>query len=100
MSKPTTIRLPDSMLKRVDRLARQSATDRATSLRRLIEIGMSEEETRRLLASYQEGKASAGQVCEALGLSAWELPDLLRRHGVQRNVTFEDWLGSARLLPR
>ena len=67
-------------------------------MRRLIEAGMREEETRALLASYESGKVSAGQVCKALSLNPWELPDVLKAHGARRNVTFEDWLGSTSLV--
>jgi hypothetical protein len=57
-----------------------------------------EERTNRALAGYVEGRLSAGQVCEMLDLSTWELPNLLRANDLHRNVTFEDWLDSAGII--
>lgn len=52
-----------------------------------------------VLADYAKGKLPGGQVCEELGVSPWEFPDLLTRAGIHRNVDFEDWLDSAGFKP-
>jgi predicted DNA-binding protein len=97
MRKPTTLRLPDELLEEVDRQARRAGLRRGAYLRHLIREGLQRENTVALLAEYEAGRLSAGQVCLALKLSAWEFSDLLRAHNIRRNVTFEDWLDSADL---
>ncbi len=95
MSKPTTLRLPDELLADVDKRARRKGLERAAYLRLLIKRGLVEDEREAVLAEYAAGKLSEGQVCEELGVSPWEFPDLLKRAGIVRNVDFEDWLDSA-----
>lgn len=97
MSKPTTLRLPDELLMRVDESARRKGLERAAYLRMLIRRGLDDDLRAAVLADYAEGRLSGGQVCEELGVSPWEFPDLLKRAGIVRNVDFEDWLDSAAL---
>ena len=99
MSKPTTLRLPDELLADVDERARRRGMERATYLRMLIRRGLDEDRRDAVLADYAAGRLSAGQVCEELGLSPWEFPDLLKRAGITRNVDFEDWLDSGVFRP-
>jgi len=73
--------------------------DRASYLRRLVQDGLRQDKVRSILAEYERGEVSAGGACEALGITPWEFGDLLKVNGVRRNVSFEDWLGSTRLLP-
>ena len=95
MSKPTTLRLPDELLEQLDERARRKGLERAAYLRMLIRRGLDEDLRAAALADYAEGRLSEGQVCEELGVSPWEFPDLLKRAGLTRNVDFEDWLDSA-----
>ena len=95
MSRPTTIRVPDELLKEVDEQARRTGLGRAATLRHLLRKGLWEEKVTVTLGDYEAGKLSGGQVCRLLGISPLDFPDLLRARSVRRNVTLEDWLDSA-----
>ena len=97
MSSPTSLRLSAKTLKAVDEGARRKGLDRAAYLRFLIERGLCREKELELLQDYSLGRVSAGQICEELGLAPWDFSDLLKKAGLSRNVSFEDWFESARL---
>ena len=97
MKKATTVRLPLEMLEKIDKGARRNGIERGDYLRRLINKGLSEDVYDTVFCDYAAGKLSAGQVCEKLGLTPWELLDQMRVRKIARNVTFEDWLDSVAL---
>ncbi len=94
MSKPTTVRLPEELLQQVDERARVRHMERADYLRLLIRTALDAEREEAVLADYSSARISAGRAAELLGLSQWELVELLQRRGMPRNVRFEDWLDS------
>jgi len=97
MKKATTVRLPVEILDNIDKNARRNGIERGDYLRRLIKKGLNQDVHDAAFADYAAGKLSAGQVCEKLGLTPWELLDQMKVRNIVRNVTFEDWLDSAEL---
>ena len=97
MKKATTVRLSEDMLKRIDEYAQACGMERGACMRKLIGKGLVQELQEAVFADYAAHRLSAGQACEALGVSPWEFVDLLRAKGMVRNVTFEDWVDSAGL---
>jgi predicted DNA-binding protein len=97
MKKPTTVRLPEELLRKVQKYARRNGMERGEYLRKLIKRGLTQEMLDAAIADYEAGRLSAGQVCETLGLSPWELVDMMKARGIDRNVTFEDWMDSREL---
>jgi predicted transcriptional regulator len=94
MTKPTTIRLPDTLLRQLDRRAKARGVDRATLLRDLLRDALARDDEEETLAAYRAGRISLSGAAAQLGIDPWEFFELLRTHGATLNVTLEDWLDS------
>jgi len=97
MAKPTTIRIPEDLLKDIDRFAQELKLDRSTYLREILRMGFSIDKQHQLLAKYTRGELSQREVCEELGWSPWEFLAQLKARNLHLNVTLEDWLDAATL---
>jgi predicted DNA-binding protein len=97
-TKPTTIRLPEDLLERLDRRARERGKDRATYIREFLHAGLASGLEEEVVAQYRDGRLSLSEAARRLGLDAWEWFDRLRRHGESINVELEDWVDSRRSL--
>ena len=97
MLKPTTVRVSDDFLKELNRFTKEMKLDKSSYLRAIMIRGFEDDKKERLLSEYQNGDLTAGEVCRHLGITAWDLFDLLRKSNMAMNVTLEDWLDSGRL---
>ena len=95
MTKPTTIRLPEELLRDLDRRARSRGTDRASLLRELLRDALARDAEEETLAAYRTGRLSLTEASSRLRIDPWSFFDLLRRRGEPINVTIEDWMDSA-----
>lgn len=98
MTKPTTIRLPDDLVKQLDQRARSRGEDRASVIRDLLRAGLAREIEEETLAAYRERRISLSEGAARLGLDLWSWFDLLRRNGESVNVEMEDWIDSREAL--
>ncbi len=98
MLKPTTVRVPDDFLKEINRFVKDRKLDKSAYLREILRKGFDDDKRERLLAEYQTGGLSTGEICQKLGISVWEFFDLLKNKTVSLNVVLEDWLDSGRLV--
>jgi Ribbon-helix-helix protein, copG family len=97
MSKPTTIRLPDDLLKEIDQLVQELKLDRSAYLREIVSKGFSIDREERLLQKYVKGELNYMEVCRDVGWNPWQLLDHLKARNLHLNVDLEDWLDSAQL---
>jgi predicted DNA-binding protein len=97
MSKPTTIRIPDALLKEIDQLVQELKLDRSAYLREIVSKGFSIDREDRLLRKYVKGELNYMEVCRELGQNPWELLDHLKARNLHLNVDLEDWLDSAQM---
>lgn len=97
MLKPTTVRVPDDFLKELQKFIKDMKLDKSAYLREIMKKGFEDDRRERLLAEYQNGVLSAGEVCKKLGMSVWEFFDLLKNKNIPLNVALEDWLDSGSL---
>ena len=97
MLKPTTVRVSDDFLKELNKFTREMKLDKSSYLRAIMIKGFENDKKERLLSEYQNGALSAGEVCKHLGITAWDLFDLLKKNSMAMNVTLEDWLDSGSL---
>ncbi len=97
MGKPTTIRIPEDLLKEIDKSAKELHMDRSAYLREVLRKGLYVDKEERYLDKYRRGEMSMGEVCKALGSDPWEFMARLREKGIFLNVSLEDWLDSSRL---
>lgn len=94
MTKPTTVRLPEDLVKQLDERARSRGEDRASVIRELLRAGLARQVEAETLAAYREQRISLSEGAARLGLDLWSWFDLLQRNGESVNVELEDWIDS------
>lgn len=94
MLRPTTVRVPDKLLKELSRFVKEMHLDKSAYLREIIKKGFTEDRQERLLQMYQAGKLTLPEVCKKLNITTWDFLELLKRRGINLNVSLEDWLDS------
>jgi len=97
MLKPTTVRVPDEFLKELSKFTKEMHLDKSAYLREIMKKGFMEDKQERLLQMYQAGKLTLLEVCKKLNTTTWDFFDLLRKRGMNLNVSLEDWLDSEEL---
>ncbi len=97
MLRPTTVRVPDKLLKELSRFAKEMDLDKSAYLREIINKGFTEDKQERLLQMYQTGKLTLPEVCKRLNITTWDFLELLKRRGINLNVSLEDWLDSGEI---
>ena len=97
MLRPTTVRVPDEFLKEVSRFIKEMHLDKSAYLREIMKKGFTEDKQERLLQMYQAGKLTLSEVCRKLDKKPWDFFDLLKKRGMNLNVSLEDWLDSGKL---
>jgi predicted transcriptional regulator len=97
MAKPTTIRIPEELLKQIDQLARELKLDRSAYLREVLRKGFSIDKQDRALQKYLRGEMSQMEVCQELDWNPWEFLEQLKARNLHLSVQLEDWLDSANI---
>ncbi len=97
MLKPTTVRVPDDFLKELSKFIKEMNLDKSAYLREIMKRGFVEDKQERILQMYQSGKLSFLETCKKLNITTWDFFDLLKKRGMNLNVSLEDWLDSAEL---
>ncbi len=97
MTKPTTIRLSEDLLKEIDEFVQEAQLDRSAYLREILKKGFSLDKQQRMLQKYAAGDLSILEVCRTLGWNPWEFLDKLKANNFHINVEIEDFLDSTDL---
>ena len=97
MAKPTTIRIPDDLLKEINEFVQELKLDRSAYLREVLRKGFSADKQDRLLLKYARKELSQMEVCKELNWAPWEFLDQLKSRNLHLNVELEDWLDSEEL---
>ncbi len=97
MLRPTTVRVPDDFLKELSKFIKEMNLDKSAYLREIMKRGFTEDKQERVLQMYQSGKLSLLETCKKLNITNWDFFDLLKRRGMNLNVSLEDWLDSEEL---
>lgn len=97
MNKPTTIRIPENLLKEINQFVKQFQLDRSAYLREVLKKGFSADKEDRLFSKYASGELSMMEVCKDLSLNPWEFLSKLKEKNVYLNVDLEDWMDSSKL---
>ena len=95
MAKPTTFRIPDDLLREIEKNIRDSKIDRSVYLREVLHKGVRADKQDRWLRKYISGEVGLMDVCRELNWTPWELFDQLKARDLYLNVSLEDWLDSA-----
>jgi len=94
MTKPTTIRLSEELLKEIEEFVQEARLDRSAYLREILQKGFSLDKQNRILQKYASGELSILEVCRTLGWNPWEFSDKLKANNFHINVEIEDFLNS------
>jgi len=97
MAKPTTIRLPENLLKEIEQVIREQNLDRSTYLREVLQRGFTADKEERLLQKYARQELSQEEVCQGLGWDPWQFLTMLKTRDLRLNVQLEDWMDAAEL---
>jgi predicted HTH domain antitoxin len=74
--------MPESLLKKVDLYGELNLEDRSTAIRQLVAEGLRVKLQQTVLEQFKKGKLTLRQGAELLGLTYWEMNELLRENHV------------------
>lgn len=97
MLRPTTVRVPDDFLKEVSKFIKEMDLDKSAYLREIMKKGFTEDKQEKILQMYQMGRLTFLEACRKLNITPWDFFDLLKKRGMNLNVSLEDWLDSEEL---
>jgi len=83
-------RLKDKILEDFNLIVNEEKTDRATVLRKLLAIGISQWKLEHALKLYKEQKATTWKAAEIAGISLYEFIDVLKNRRIPAQYTTED----------
>jgi predicted HTH domain antitoxin len=92
-TKHLTGRVSKRQIDRLDKISRQENTDRSSTLRKILEIGMNEYAKRKAIEEYREGRISVGKAAEESGLSIAEFYMILEKENVPVRIDLESLKG-------
>lgn len=98
MGKTYTSRLPDDMVKEIERIARIEKLDKSSVIRRLLDRAIPEWKLEYALKLYQNGEISIGKAAELSSLSIWEFMEKLSRYKIPFNYTLDDLKNDLKLV--
>jgi predicted HTH domain antitoxin len=81
--KPLAVRIPAEVRKELLEIAEQEKLDKATVVRNLLEVGLSEWRKQTALDFLREGKVTFAKAAEMAKLSLWEFADLVKQRNVE-----------------
>lgn len=89
--KAVTTRLPSRVLRDIEFFARADSTDRSEQIRRLIETGLRQRKIDYALRRYRDRSASIPWIAEFLGVTVWEVMEILAERGVEAQYSAKDF---------
>jgi len=81
--KPIATRIPEELEREIREVMLLEKTDKATAVRKILEIGIDEWRKRYALSLLQEGKVSFNKAAQITKLSVWDFAELLRQRRVE-----------------
>ena len=95
-TKTLSIRIDDEDYRFLSTLAKEEKEDVSKKVRELVDLG------RVMLAieKYQKSEASIEKAARIAGVSIAKMIDILRKHGIEANLEYEDYLKGLKSLRR
>jgi len=85
-----TARLPQEMLKEVERLAEKMKVDHPELIRRLLDFAIQQKKIEDALEAYREGSVTLWKAAEMAGVSLREMMDLVKEKKIPIPYTLDD----------
>lgn len=83
-------RVTKELLKEIESIGMEEGADKATTLRRLLTVGVRQWKLDHALKLYREGRVTTARAATLAGLSVYEFIDVLREKRVPAQYTIED----------
>ena len=90
MKEAIGIRLPEEVLKKIDKLSKEEMEDRSTVIRKLVLLGYSDLMKKRSIEKYLKGEITFSEAAELAGLTLWEMEKYMIENGVRSSYSLED----------
>ena len=87
---PVATRISESELREIEALAKEEKVDKATLLRRVIDLGLRQLRTQRTVELYRAGRVTMRKAARIAGVSLWEMIDVLDRERVPVQYSLKD----------
>ncbi|MEM2202637.1 MAG: UPF0175 family protein [Candidatus Bathyarchaeia archaeon] len=81
--KPLAVRIPEEIEKEIQEVIEREGLDKATVVRTLLELGISEWRKQTALELLRDGKVTFAKAAEMAKLSLWEFADLLKQRNIE-----------------
>jgi metal-responsive CopG/Arc/MetJ family transcriptional regulator len=90
MEKAIGVRLPEDLLKQIEKLSEEEVTDRSTTIRKLVMLGYKDLMKRRSEEGYLRGSITFSEAAHRAGLTLWEMEKYLVEQGFKSSYSIED----------
>ena len=81
--KPLAVRVPAKLDEEISEIIKEEKTDKATVVRNLLEVGITEWRKQTAIELLSKGKVTFSQAAEIAKLSLWEFADLAKQHNFE-----------------
>jgi len=100
MSQPIGIRLPDEILREIDKVSKREIEDRSTVIRRLILLGYSTFRKQKAAEEYTKGIITLSEAAKQADITLWEMEKFLVEQGYKSEYSIEDLADELRILDK
>lgn len=98
MGQAIGIRLPDDVLKLIEKVSKEELEDRSTIIRKLIMIGYKDFMKKKAAEDYLCGKITISEAANDAGITIWEMEQYLVSRGFKSSYSAEDLKAEIKLL--
>ena len=85
-----SLTLPDELLEKSERIAKEKSEDRSTVMRELLSLGIKQYMVNEAVELYVDGKVSLEKAAEISDVSIWKFMDVLKDKKVPIKYDLED----------
>lgn len=86
----TSVRLPEEMLREIEKLVREEGIDKGTLIRKLLAESLKEYRVKRAMELYRDGKVSLWKAAEIAGITYREAIEELKKRNIPFRYSLED----------
>ena len=98
MTSAVGVRLPDDILRKVERLGKFESEDRSTIIRKAVTLGLKAMLEKKAADEYIEGKISLSEAARKAELTIWDMEKYLVDKGFKSGYSLEDLERELKLL--
>jgi predicted HTH domain antitoxin len=85
-----SLTMPQDLLEKSEKIAKEKAEDRSTTMRELLRLGIKQHLIEKGVTFYVEGKGSVEKAAEIADVSLWKFMDILRDRKIPLHYDLRD----------